>query len=403
MKLTALFTMVFLTSNSNAFAADAKSQNETININLKLPTALMSTKGLSKISLDRIDLANKSLNLNSDPNHKCELCDFFTSGHPSEKSKTSLAFTYGNGKTFAKDPNEGGNQQWDYDLRLSNAIGDGCMRIDTGLLNEGHPENHHRDGFYLQLTCRKKVLENIRAEFGVGPYFSMDTTKRADKVELDQKGLNVIATAALNYYIGKSGLHLRLECNGVKAGLPSNAPDSIQCMAGVGQDFSAPKMSSDSSTDFKEKKYAVELGALNSKTNHGGTSGTYGGALSLVKNDGHFKGRVGALITTYDGAINERQEAYADANYRVAIGEEGKTHLYTGAGIIAGRNHGHAEVAGKINFVGVEHDFDGRNYVAAEWSRIFTFSNAPTKEGQSKPSGDSDVFMIEAGHRFDGL
>ncbi|MGZ3774532.1 MAG: hypothetical protein ACXVCY_12375 [Pseudobdellovibrionaceae bacterium] len=381
--------------------APKSSQNDTIRINLQFPTSMMTDSGVGAVALNRIETANKKVTQNLNNNHICEICDFFTEGHPPEKSNTSLSFTYGNGKTFASDPSEGGTQQWNFNLRLSHAIGDGCQRIDTGLLNEGHPINHHRDGFYLQLTCRKEVLKNITAEFGAGPYFSMDTTKPNRGSELDQKGINILATAAVNYYIGKSGLHLRLECDGVKS-TPAlgNGPDSVQCMAGIGQDFSRPggESSSSSSSSSSKRDYAIAVGPVWSKTNHGGTSSAYGESVELSKDSGPWMTRLGFLATGNDGAINNRRGMSIDVDYKFPIGSSGKHSLYTGAGVYLDRNYNadRNEVNGNVTFLGYEYDVNKDYFIRVDYNRVFTFSNAPKDHKEA----DSDVIRMEIGARL---
>ncbi|MDB5839282.1 MAG: hypothetical protein JWQ23_1234 [Herminiimonas sp.] len=43
--------------------------------------------------------------------------------------------------------------------------------------NEGHPDNNHRDGFGIQLVYTNAFVNNLAAEFGAGPYLSMNTTE----------------------------------------------------------------------------------------------------------------------------------------------------------------------------------------------------------------------------------
>jgi hypothetical protein len=80
--------------------------------------------------------------------------------------------------------------------------------VNVVYLNEGHPENHHRDGFAIQPSLYKD-FDNWRVQLSTGPYYSMDTTRQADGTVLNDKHLGLLSSVALkwhpspgNWYVG---------------------------------------------------------------------------------------------------------------------------------------------------------------------------------------------------------
>lgn len=380
---------LFLIISVGSLCTWALSQDDTIQLTLELPKDMGTVQGMSTIAIEQLNRSNQLLNKKMQKN-TCADCESVAS-----VSQSALSFTYGNGRTFAKDPAEGGNQVWNFDLRLSKVFDEGCARIDTGLLNEGHPVNHHRDGFYLQLACSKKILQNLSMELALGGYFSMDTTTKRG-IEYDEKGLNILATMALKYYINKSGLHARLECNAVKStAILAKGPDSLLCSAGVGKDFS---VSSDfSGEDFRD--FSISAGPVWSKTNHGRTNAALGKSVEISKQSGSWMTRLGVLTTGNDGAINDRKGVSVDMNYMIPVGKTGKDHLYTGAGVYLARNFQSEkyEVNPTLTFLGYEHKFNKRYFVRVDYIRVARPNHAPV----IKKEGDADVVRGQFGYSFD--
>ena len=382
-----LFSFLILSS----ILSYADSQDDTINLTLEIPKSLATPEAINNIALDRLNRSNQVLKTNMQKSD-CADCEALAAS-----SHSALSFTYGNGRTFA-EKGEGGNQQWNFDLRLSQAIGEGCARIETGLLNEGHPVNHHRDGFYLQIGCSKKVLDNLTMELAIGGYLSMDTTTK-NGIEYDEKGMNILATAALKYYIGKSGLHARLECDAVKSTniLAKHGPNSIQCLAGVGMDFSGQaKNLFTGGGDGKDLSLAA--GPVWSKTNHGGTHASIGQSVDLSKVSGNWMGHVGYLASGDDGSMNDRKGVVAGVDYRIPLDDKGKNFLYTGAGIYLARNYESqkTEVNPTITFLGYEHKFGKHVYMRVDYSRVMRPNNASGAQKQ----GDADMVRGQIGYRM---
>jgi len=81
-------------------------------------------------------------------------------------------------------------------------------------LNEGHPENHHRDGFAVQPTLYKD-FNNWRVQLSAGPYYSMDTTRQADGSVLNDKHLGVLSSVALKWHPSQENWYVGMGYNNV--------------------------------------------------------------------------------------------------------------------------------------------------------------------------------------------
>lgn len=81
-------------------------------------------------------------------------------------------------------------------------------------LNEGHPENHHRDGFAIQPSLYKD-FNNWRVQFSTGPYYSMDTTRQADGTLLNDKHLGLLSSLALKWHPSQGNWYVGMGYNNV--------------------------------------------------------------------------------------------------------------------------------------------------------------------------------------------
>jgi hypothetical protein len=101
------------------------------------------------------------------------------------------------------------------ELRIGRPLAGGTdSRIDIVYYNEGHPDNNHRDGYALQWTGLVGAGERVSGEFGIGPYFSMNTTF-LDGRQLDDTRWGLLLSAALRMRLSAApdGTWLRLGFN----------------------------------------------------------------------------------------------------------------------------------------------------------------------------------------------
>ena len=101
------------------------------------------------------------------------------------------------------------------ELRIGRPLAGGTdSRIDIVYYNEGHPDNNHRDGYALQWTGLVGAGERVSGEFGIGPYFSMNTTF-LDGRQLDDTRWGLLLSAALRMrlFSAPEGTYVRLGFN----------------------------------------------------------------------------------------------------------------------------------------------------------------------------------------------
>jgi hypothetical protein len=100
------------------------------------------------------------------------------------------------------------------ELRIGRQAGGADSRLDVVYYNEGHPDNNHRDGYALQWTGIWRANERLGGEFGIGPYFTMNTTV-IDGRQLDDARWGVLLSAVLRMRLSDApdGTFLRLGFN----------------------------------------------------------------------------------------------------------------------------------------------------------------------------------------------
>lgn len=202
--------------------------------------------------------------------------------------------------------NHGGEMEWrTLEVRFGTQLNRGALgpgsetRLDVFHYNEGHPNNNHRDGFGFQVVLQKAVTDRLKAEVGVGPYYSMNTTT-LNGVEYDDKELGILATAALLYYFNNSGTHVRVAYN--RAVMPSGK-NSDAFIIGLGQDFDGRGAERSQNPDGQKAMW-VSVMAGTAKTNHGGTEGAEGGAVEVGEN---FSDNIaGSLQADHEGDDESR-------------------------------------------------------------------------------------------------
>jgi hypothetical protein len=82
----------------------------------------------------------------------------------------------------------------------------GYIALGAGWVNEGHAENHHRDGALMQLRLRASVLDpRLTVTAGIGPLYYFNTTRiHADAPDSVDHGWGVIYSLAATWELGRS-------------------------------------------------------------------------------------------------------------------------------------------------------------------------------------------------------
>ncbi len=122
-------------------------------------------------------------------------------------------------------------------LEYAQGLGENVYATITGL-NEGHLEQHHRDGVAAQLWGRANVLDRrLSLAAGVGPYRYFDTTRPAsDAPYANEAGWGLVYSAGFTWYTDRRWLfHVR--ANRIQT---HNSFDTTTLLAGAGYQLDSP-------------------------------------------------------------------------------------------------------------------------------------------------------------------
>ncbi|MEE1673065.1 hypothetical protein SNR37_002478 [Agarivorans aestuarii] len=193
-----------------------------------------------------------------------------------------FSITGGSGITHLDDgaSDEQKKQQFrSFDIRFAQHFHKN-WRVDLIHANEGHPYNHHRDGFSAHATYVYVPADWFRLEIGAGPYMSFDTTIDETGLELNEKRVGGMSTLAFIYPLKRfsESAHLRLQLNSY---LMAARPNGNSLLIGVGWDID--------NTEYQRKQTKYEwfddawVSIINTKINHGGPETKVGYSFDLAK------------------------------------------------------------------------------------------------------------------------
>lgn len=112
-------------------------------------------------------------------------------------------------------------------------------------INEGHSDNHHRDGLALQGYYESSIGgTGLKYQIAAGPYISNNNTV-IDGRRLNDFRIGIMTSVALKYYLDQSW-YMRLQYNHIAM----QTADSSSLLVGVGRDFGYNQPTDLSDTDF---------------------------------------------------------------------------------------------------------------------------------------------------------
>jgi hypothetical protein len=266
---------------------------------------------------------------------------------------------------------------------------DGKIRVDIFHYNEGHADNNHRDGFGSQIVIRKDINQIIKVEAGVGPYFSMNTTK-IDGTEYDDPRLGALVTLAVlaNMDRFSPGLHLRFAVNHVT--MPG-AVSTNGFMVGIGKDFDFLSNGHEEAASGSQDPVWFSVMAGDSKTNHGGTKATMGYAVEAKKysTEGPWAQSVSAIMEGDDGSRVDRQGVAYQGWFVQPVSENWTASAGIGPYAAKNSRESGAEIDGLIT-IQVERSI-GKNWkVFANFNRVASF----------RKNNDRDMGRIGISRKF---
>lgn len=261
-------------------------------------------------------------------------------------------------------------------------------RIDFVHYNEGHPENNHRDGFATQFVYTRQFGDSVTAEFGAGPYLSMNTTK-INGVQIDDSNLGVLLSAAVRIPLERFGpdLHLRIGVNHVAM---RDVHSSNALLVGIGRHFvDVPRFDT---SELARSRLWLGGSVGNSITNQSGTDNAIGYLLEARRNSGKLA-LSGKLIFEGDDRSRVDRRGIAGQLWFVQPVTQ-RWSLGAGIGPYLAENerdHDHLRLHGLISMQ-AEHALSERTRVFVSFNRVKTF----------REKNDRDLFHLGVLRAFGG-
>jgi len=138
------------------------------------------------------------------------------------------------GATYDSDASE---RTYAWAVEYAQGLGESAY-LTFAWLNEGHLENHHRDGLAAQIWARANLLDRrLSLALGVGPYSYFDTAQaQLGASYANDHGWGVIYSAGLTWYTDRRWL-INLRANRIVA---KDSVDTTMVLLGAGYQLDAP-------------------------------------------------------------------------------------------------------------------------------------------------------------------
>jgi hypothetical protein len=283
---------------------------------------------------------------------------------------------YGNGRAT-----QGGDMRWRaYEVGFGDVLTD-YLSVYVAYLNEGHPNDHHRDGFAALGAFRLPIGDRVALELSAGPYFSMDTT-HVDNAPRNEKRWGVRASAAVRYYLVPNGFFVKLQYNHVQMidGFNSDA-----VLFGIGSDFGGNPHPA-----FSDGKTQVSVWAGTSQTNHPQVPIEKGYMAEVKRPLGNAWAYSASLIYEGNNGVAGRRGLAAQFWYVAPI----KTRWTLSAGVGPYLSYDRDETSSKTRLnalLSAQLSYQVTN----DWSASLRFNRVAT--GNDK---DQDMFMVGLARNF---
>ena len=276
---------------------------------------------------------------------------------------------------------QGGDMRWRaYEIGFGDVLTD-YLSVYAAYLNEGHPLDHHRDGFAALAAFRWPVADRFALEFSAGPYFSMDTT-HVDNEPRNEKRWGVRASAAVKYYLVPNGFFLKLQYNHVQM-IDGFSSDMV--LFGIGSQFSG-----NATPSFSDGKTQVSVWAGTSQTNHPQVPMEKGYMIEIKRPLGNAWAYSASLLYEGNNGVAGRRGAAAQFWYVAPI----RTKWTLSAGVGPYLSYDRDEVSRKTRLnalLSAQVSYQVTNDWAASlrFNRVASFNNK-----------DQDLFMVGVARNF---
>ncbi|MPV59988.1 hypothetical protein CFB46_34160 [Burkholderia sp. HI2761] len=293
----------------------------------------------------------------------------------SERTLNAYA-VYGDGRAT-----EGGDMHWRaYEVGFGDVLND-YLSVYLAYLNEGHPADHHRDGFAALGSFRWPVGSRLALEFSAGPYFSMDTTHVDDRAR-NEKRWGVRASAAVRYYVVPKRFFLKVQYNHVQmiGGFNSDA-----VLFGIGSDFGG-----DPRPAFSDGKTQVSVWAGTSQTNRPQVPIEKGYMVEVKRPLGNAWAYSASFVYEGNNGVAGRRGVAAQFWYVAPI--KSKWTLSAGVGPYLSRDRDETSGKTRLNaLLSAQVTYQVTN----DWAASLRFNRVAT--GNDK---DQDMFMVGVARNF---
>jgi hypothetical protein len=287
--------------------------------------------------------------------------------------------TWMRGRTF--EVRAGRQQTTLFDRPLPSSL---ALRTDFVHYNEGHPDNNHRDGFALQWVAVARLGRSLSAEFGAGPYLSMNTTT-IDGRQIDDAHVGGLLSAALRLVLpGPDGTHLRLAYHHVGM---RDVHRSDALVLGIGRQFDHAEPAPET-----DPGRALWLGAAvgTSITNMSGTHGAHAGVLEAKRYAGRWGVGAKFLFEGDDGARVDRRGVAAQLWYEQPVTPQFSMSAGAGPYIARNRREDNRTTRNLAITFQAERALSAHTRAFINFNRIKTFGK----------TNDRDLFLVGALRRF---
>jgi hypothetical protein len=294
---------------------------------------------------------------------------------PSERALNAYA-VFGDGRAT-----NGGDMHWRaYEVGFGDVLND-YLSVYLAYVNEGHPVDHHRDGFAALGSFRWPVGSRLALELSAGPYFSMDTTHVDNQVRNDKRW-GVRASAAVRYYVVPNRFFLKLQYNHVQmfGGFNSDA-----VLFGIGSDFGG-----DPGSALSDGKTQVSVWAGTSQTNRPQVPIEKGYMLEVKRPLGNAWAYSASFVYEGNNGVAGRRGIAAQFWYVAPI----RSKWTLSAGVGPYLSHDRDETSSRIRLnalLSAQVTYQVTNH----WAASLRFNRVATRNDK-----DQDMFMVGLARNF---
>lgn len=290
--------------------------------------------------------------------------------------KINVYAVYGDGRAT-----EGGDMHWRaYEVGFGDVLND-YLSVYLAYVNEGHPLDHHRDGFAALGSFRWPVGNRVALEFSAGPYFSMDTTHVDNEVR-NEKRWGVRASAAVRYYVVPNRFFLKVQYNHVQM---IGGFNSDTVLFGIGSDFGG-----DPGPALSDGKTQVSIWAGTSQTNRPQVPIEKGYMVEVKRPLGNAWAYSASFVYEGNNGVAGRRGVAAQFWYVAPI--KSKWTLSAGVGPYVTRDRDEVSSKTRLNsLLSAQVTYQVTN----DWAASLRFNRVAT--GNDK---DQDMFMVGLARNF---